>query len=53
MKKYKIIIKSIILSFFTSQAWADVPTFEVHGSFGGERADAAGISADGKTIGIR
>jgi probable HAF family extracellular repeat protein len=53
MKKYKIFINSIILSFFTSQAWADVPTFEVHGSFGGERADAAGISADGKTIGIR
>ncbi|MFD2652569.1 autotransporter domain-containing protein [Brucella rhizosphaerae] len=53
MKKYKLLIKSTILSAICSQAWAETPVFEVHGSFGGARADAASISADGKTIGIR
>lgn len=53
MIKYKLYMISSILVTWASQVWAETPVYEVHGSFGGIRADAASISADGKTIGIR
>lgn len=53
MSKYKLILKSTIIMTISSQAWADAPLYEVHGSFGGSRADAVTISADGKTFGVR
>ncbi|WP_079212758.1 autotransporter domain-containing protein [Brucella pituitosa] len=53
MSKCDLFITSTILAFVSSHAWAETPIFEIHGSFGGARADAASISADGKTIGVR
>ena len=53
MFKYKIIIGSTLFLTISSYAWADAPIYEVYGSFGGIRADAASVSADGKTIGVR
>lgn len=53
MSVCKIILKSTILVVISSQAWADTPVYEVHGSFGGSRADGVSISADGKVFGVR
>lgn len=53
MSKYKLVVKSVILVFVSSAAYAENPVYELHGSFGGTRADAASISADGKVFGVR
>lgn len=53
MLKYNVILKLTILVTISSQAWAEAPPHEVHGSFGGTRADAVSISADGKVFGVQ
>jgi len=53
MSKYKLLLKSTVFAAISSSAWADAPVYEIHGSFGGSRADAVSISADGKTFGVR
>ncbi|MCL7998599.1 hypothetical protein M8994_10120 [Brucella sp. 21LCYQ03] len=49
----KIIVNSSILVTLSSYAFAEAPGYELHGSFGGARADAVSVSANGKVFGVR
>ena len=53
MSVNKIIINSSILVSLSSYAFAEAPIYEIHGSFGGSRADAVSVSANGKVFGVR